>query len=132
MIPALWFVDIFLHNTLELVWNWKLYEYIEFCTERFRNRTRRWVGLDTAINEELPSDLRTLDQMCFSTQFYFLGALHASGIVMAVLGYMLVLHKGHNMCVPAANHLNRPFEPPSHLGVHLILVLVSTPAGLVI
>ena len=97
MIPALWFVDIFLHNTLELVWNWKLYEYIEFCTERFRNRTRRWVGLDTAINEELPSDLRTLDQMCFSTQFYFLGALHASGIVMAVLGYMLVLHKGHNM-----------------------------------
>jgi len=99
MIPALWLVDIFLHNTLELVWNWKLYEYIEFCTERFRNRTRRWVGLDTAINEELPSDLRTLDQMCFSTQFYFLGALHAAGIVMAVLGYMLVLHKGHNMCV---------------------------------
>ena len=99
MIPALWLVDIFLHNTLELVWNWKLYEYIEFCTERFRNSTRRWVGLDTAINEELPSDLRTLDQMCFSTQFYFLGALHAAGIVMAVLGYMLVLHKGHNMCV---------------------------------
>ena len=57
------------------------------------------MGLDTAINEELPSDLRTLDQMCFSTQFYFLGALHAAGIVMAVLGYMLVLHKGHNMCV---------------------------------
>ena len=107
MIPALWFVDIFLHNTLELVWNWKLYEYIEFCTERFRNRTRRWVGLDTAINEELPSDLRTLDQMCFSTQFYFLGALHASGIVMAVLGYMLVLHKGHNMCVVCSE----PFEP---------------------
>ena len=87
MIPALWVVDIFLHNTLELIWNWKLFEYIEFCSERFRNRTRRWVGLDTAINEELPSDLRTLDQMCFSGQFYFLGSLHASGIVMAVLGY---------------------------------------------
>lgn len=57
------------------------------------------MGLDTAINEELPADLRTLDQMCFSPQFFFLGSLHASGIVMAVLGYMLVLHKGHNMCV---------------------------------
>ena len=111
MIPALWFVDIFLHNTLELVWNWKLFEYIEFCTERFRNRTRRWVGLDTAINEELPSDLRTLDQMCFSTQFYFLGALHASGIVMAVLGYMLVLHKGHNMCADCSEPLRAPFTP---------------------
>jgi len=97
MIPALWIGDIFLHNTLELIWNWKLFEYIEFCTERFRNRARRWVGLDTAINEELPSDLRTLDQMCFSPQFFFLGSLHASGIVMSVLGYMLVLHKGHNM-----------------------------------
>jgi len=97
MIPALWIGDIFLHNTLELIWSWKLFEYIEFCTERFRNRTRRWVGLDTAINEELPADLRTLDQMCFSPQFFFLGSLHASGIVMAVLGYMLVLHKGHNM-----------------------------------
>jgi hypothetical protein len=98
MIPALWVVDIFLHNALELIWNWKLFEYIEFCTERFRNRTRRWVGLDTAVNEELPPDLRSLDQMCFSTQFYFLGSLHAVGIVMAVLGYLLVLHQNHNMC----------------------------------
>ena len=97
MIPALWVCDIFLHNALELIWSWKLYEYIEFCTERFRNRTRRWVGLDSSINEELPADLRSLDQMCMSGQLFFLGAFHATGIVMTVLGYMLVLHKQHNM-----------------------------------
>ena len=97
MIPALWICDIFLHNSLELIWNWKLFEYIEFCSERFRNRSRRWVGLDTSINEELPADLRTLDQMCMSGQFFFLGSFHATGIVMTVLGYMLVLHKQHNM-----------------------------------
>ena len=34
---------------------------------------------------------------CLSVQFFMLGSLHASGIVMAVLGYMMVLHKGHNI-----------------------------------
>lgn len=96
----------------------QLFEYIQFCQERFKNRSRRWVGLDTTINEELPPDLRALDQMCLSVQFFMLGSLHASGIVMAVLGcgklrarrlhtnsrlqpsalrYMLVLHKSHNI-----------------------------------
>ena len=77
--------------------SWKLYEYIQFCNERFANRSRRWVGLDNTINEELPPDLRALDQMCLSSQFYLLGSLHASGIVMSVLGYMLVLHQSHNL-----------------------------------
>uniref|UniRef100_A0A7S3BDH7 Uncharacterized protein n=1 Tax=Haptolina ericina TaxID=156174 RepID=A0A7S3BDH7_9EUKA len=97
MIPALWIVDIYVFNLLELIYNWKLFEYISFCGERFKNRARRWVGLDTAVNEELPPDLRSMDQMCFSVQFYLLGALHATGLVTAVLGYMLVLHKKHNM-----------------------------------
>lgn len=49
------------------------------------------------MNEELPPDLRALDQMCLSVQFYLLGALHCSGIVFAVLGYMLALHQRHNL-----------------------------------
>ena len=87
LIPALWVVDIFLFNLEELIYSWKLFEYVQFCNERFANRSRRWVGLDQTINEELPPDLRSMDQMCLSTQFFLLGSLHASGIVMAVLGY---------------------------------------------
>lgn len=97
LIPAFWVIDIFLFNLEELLWSWKLFEYIQFCNERFRNRSRRWIGLDNTINEELPADLRALDQMCLSVQFFMLGSLHACGIVLAVLGYMLVLHKGHNI-----------------------------------
>jgi hypothetical protein len=97
IVPAMWIVDIFLFNLEELLWSWKLFEYIQFCQERYKNRSRRWVGLDTTINEELPPDLRAMDQMCLSVQFFMLGSLHASGIVMAVLGYMLVLHKSHNI-----------------------------------
>ena len=71
--------------------------YVQFCNERFANRSRRWVGLDNTINEELPPDLRAMDQMCLSVQFYLLGALHSTGIVMSVLGYMLTLHEDHNL-----------------------------------
>jgi len=97
LIPAFWVIDIFLFNMEELLYSWKLFEYIQFCNERFRNRSRRWIGLDNTINEELPADLRALDQMCLSVQFFMLGSLHACGIVLAVLGYMLVLHKNHNI-----------------------------------
>ena len=97
LVPALWVVDIFLFNLNELLYNWKLFEYVQFCNERFANRSRRWVGLDNTINEELPPDLRALDQMCLSVQFYLLGSLHTAGIVMSVLGYMLVLHQKHNL-----------------------------------
>ena len=68
LVPALYVVDIFLFNLNELLWNWKLFEYIQFCNERFANRSRRWIGLDNTINEELPPDLRALDQMCLSVQ----------------------------------------------------------------
>ena len=114
LVPALWVIDIFLFNVEELLWNWKLFEYIQFCNERFANRSRRWVGLDDTINEELPPDLRALDQMCLSVQFYLLGSLHCSGIVFAVLGYMLVLHQQHNL-------FGDPMAIPVFLGVSLFL-----------
>jgi len=114
LVPALWVIDIFLFNVQELLWNWKLFEYIQFCNERFANRSRRWVGLDDTINEELPPDLRALDQMCLSVQFYLLGSLHCSGIVFAVLGYMLVLHQQHNL-------FGDPMAIPVFLGVSLFL-----------
>lgn len=114
LVPALWVVDIFLFNLNELLWNWKLFEYIQFCNERFANRSRRWVGLDNTINEELPPDLRAMDQMCLSTQFYLLGSLHASGIVISVLGYMLVLHKFHNL-------FGDPMVMPMFMGLSLFL-----------
>lgn len=119
MIPALWVVDVFLFNLLELLYNWKLFEYISFCNERFKNRSQRWVGLDTTVNEELPPDLRSMDQMCLSVQFYLLGALHATGLVLAVLGYMLVLHKEHNMfgdimVRPHQTHCRCPMVSSAH------------------
>lgn len=97
VVPALWLGDIFLFNVLELLWNWKLFEYVQFCHQRFANRSRRWIGFDPQVNEGLPPDLRAMDQMCLSMQLYQLGSLHAIGIVVAVLGYVLILHQNHNM-----------------------------------
>ena len=118
LVPALWVVDIFLFNLNELLWNWKLFDYVQFCNDRFANRTRRWIGLDNRINEELPPDLRALDQMCLSMQFYLLGSVHCSGIVFAVLGYMLVLHQDHNL-------FGDPMVMPLFIGVSMFLNLAK-------
>ena len=52
--------------------------------------------------------------MCLSVQFYLLGSLHCSGIVFAVLGYMLVLHQYHNL-------FGDPIVMPLFLGVSMFL-----------
>ena len=80
IIPFQIVVNILVHNVLELVYNWRLWEYVQFCRARFKGRSRRWVGLDPYINQALPAELRTLDQMCMSEQYYFLGAFHCGGI----------------------------------------------------
>ena len=79
---------------------------MQFCRARFKGRSRRWVGLDPYINQALPAELRTLDQMCMSEQYYFLGAFHCGGIMMAVLGMLLVLKSGGGSATSGA--LDRP------------------------
>lgn len=97
IIPFQYNIDIFLHNILELVHGWKLHDYLAFCNERYKKRTRRWMGLDTELNEEIAADLRTLDHMCFSDQFYFMSSLQALGIMLSVFGNLLVERSGYNM-----------------------------------
>ena len=79
---------------------------MQFCRARFKGRSRRWGGLDPYINQALPAELRTLDQMCMSEQYYFLGAFHCGGIMMAVLGMLLVLKSGGGSATSGA--LDRP------------------------
>merc|ERR1711871_190974 len=117
IIPFQMNIDIFLHNFLELMHGWKLHDYIAFCNERFSKRTRRWMGNDTELNEALQADLRPLDHMCMSDQFFFMTSLHALGIMFTVLGYMLTqiaAEGGHNI-----------FQDPGSPALIMILKVLS-------
>lgn len=54
------------------------------------------MGLDRTFNEALKPELRTLDQMCLSSQYFFMGAFHVSGVMMAVFGYEFMIKAQFN------------------------------------
>ena len=111
IIPFQVVINVLVHNILELVYNWKLWEYVQFCHNRFKNRTRRWMGLDPHINESLPQELRSLDQMCMSEQMYFTGAFFCGGIMMSVLGMLLTLKASTSNKGASTNPTQDPLLP---------------------
>ena len=87
IIPFQILADIFLHNALELLHGWKMHAYLEYCTVRFLQREVWWKGLERGtLDECIDESLRSMDQLCFSSQYYMLNTIHVNAIVYFVLG----------------------------------------------
>jgi hypothetical protein len=89
--------DIFIHNVQELFHGWKVYDYLVYTRYRFLQRETRWKGLEDSLDECIEEGMRTIDQMCFSSQFYFMSTLHTSGIILLVLAIEIMLRSEYNM-----------------------------------
>ncbi|CAN0182855.1 unnamed protein product, partial [Discosporangium mesarthrocarpum] len=90
-------VDIFIHGVLELFHGWKIYDYLVYTRYRFLQRETRWKGLEDSLDECIDESMRTLDQMCFSSQYYMMMTIHVNGIVYFVLGVQMMIRKKYNM-----------------------------------
>ena len=87
IIPFQIVADVFLHNALELLHGWKMHEYLEYCKVRFLQRQVWWKGLErSTLDECINESLRSMDQLCFSSQYYMLNTIHVNAIVYFVLG----------------------------------------------
>jgi len=64
--------DIFMHNVVELFHGWKLYDYVKYCKHRYGKRQFRWKACDPNEDESIGEGIRSLDLMCFSSQYYFI------------------------------------------------------------
>ena len=62
--------DVLIFHVEELFHGWKLYDYLVYTRYRFLQRETRWKGLEDSLDECIEEGLRTLDQMCFSSQFF--------------------------------------------------------------
>lgn len=90
--------DIIIHNTIELMWEWKLYEYLFERKFNMASREVRWKA-DELAGPELnvfPEPVRTIHQMCFSSQFFFMMVIHVIGIFCTVFGFAHLLRSGVN------------------------------------
>jgi hypothetical protein len=97
IIPFQIVMDIFTFNIQELFHGWKVYEYMKYARYRYINRTARWKGLEKVYDESIDYSLRTVDQMCFSSQFYFILGLGGSGSFLFVLSLSMMLRAQYNM-----------------------------------
>ena len=63
---------MFTLSVLELFHGWKIYDYLIYTRYRFLQRETRWKGLEDSLDECIDESVRTLDQMCFSSQYYMM------------------------------------------------------------
>merc|ERR1711988_852252 len=89
--------DCFLFNVLELFYGWKIHEYLVYSNYRFVQREKRWKGLEDSVDECIEEGMRTLDQMCFSSQFYFMTTVHVTGITITSIGLNMILKANFNI-----------------------------------
>jgi hypothetical protein len=89
--------DIFIHGAIENFHGWKVYDYLVYTRYRFLQRETRWKGMEDTLDECIDDSLRTLDQMCFSSQYYMMMALYVNGLVFIVLGTEMMIRNAYNL-----------------------------------
>jgi len=87
MVIAEPFADIFNHTQNELFHGWKIYEYLVYSRYRYLQRETRWKGMENSLDECIDEGLRTIDQMCFSSQYFLMLTTVSNGIIYVVLAF---------------------------------------------
>ena len=94
IIPFQYVSDIFCLQVLELTHGWKIYDYLVYTRYRFLQRETRWKGFEDSLDECIEEGMRTLDQMCFSSQYYVMITLHSTAMLLFVCGIEGMLRAG--------------------------------------
>ena len=82
LIPFQTVMDILNLMTMEVYHGWKVYEYMVYSRYRFVQRETRWKGMEDSLDECISEELRRVDQMCFSSQYYMMVTMSFNGIVL--------------------------------------------------
>lgn len=96
IIPFKFITDTFVLNSLELIYGWKVYDYLSYMQYRFSVRDHRWVLQNTILDESISEGMQTIDLMCFSSQFYFLCGFVSFGIIVIVVGISIIERQAYN------------------------------------
>jgi len=94
IIPFQYVSDVFCLQVLELTHGWKIYDYLVYTRYRFLQRETRWKGFEDSLDECIEEGMRTLDQMCFSSQYYVMITLHSTAMLLFIFGIEGLLRAG--------------------------------------
>merc|ERR1711871_788986 len=76
---------------------WKIHDYLVYTRYRYLQRETRWKGLEDSLDECIEEGARTLDQMCFSSQFYLMHTIATFGQMNIVFAVEILLRLEHNL-----------------------------------
>ena len=91
IIPQL-IVNIFLLHTLEIVRGIRLFDYFTFAAFRYKTRLTNWINNHWPLDRSISSAWRSIDSMCFSSQFYFAITISTWGILLLMFGLIIILN----------------------------------------
>ncbi|POM73577.1 Hypothetical protein PHPALM_9561 [Phytophthora palmivora] len=117
--------EVFVLNVVEIFQGWKLYDYLVYCRYRFLQREQRWKGLEPNLDECIDEGLRTLDQMCFSSQFFMMCTIHITGIVFFVVGIEIMARASYNLFGDPAMPLLLAFVLASSAFVRALVMFLA-------
>lgn len=92
-------IDVLILHLIEGLYGYKIFDYLTYCNYRFKTRKNWWkytvgVGLDKSL---LPV-WRSIDSMCFSSQFYFSITLASWGVVCLTFSFTIMIRNAFNPC----------------------------------
>ena len=95
-IPFQWLQATYIFNALELFRGFQVYDYLRYAKYRFQTRTARWKGFEAHFDESIEPGLRSSDQMCFSSQWYFVLSIVGGFGVMLMFGILMLIRAAYN------------------------------------
>ena len=88
-------INIFLLHILEVLRGFKIYDYLTYWDFRLVCRTSKWIIQQPLDRSVLPSH-RSLDNMSFCSQYYFIATLVTWGILLIDLGLVTIIENTYN------------------------------------
>jgi hypothetical protein len=95
--PFQFVCDVFIHQVLEIFWGWKIHDYLVYTRYRYLQRETRWKGLEDSLDECIEEGARTLDQMCFSSQYYLMHSIATFGQMLIMFSIEIMLRWQYNL-----------------------------------
>ena len=92
IIPFQIVIDVFFQNIVEWYFKLPVHDYLDYLHFRFASRTTRWKGNEDTPNLRVGVNLVSLDQLCFSSQYYFVQTIYSFGMTQLLLGIHILLN----------------------------------------
>jgi hypothetical protein len=87
---------------------------LEYSMHRFQNRSHRWVLDAFKYKQTVNLTLRTIEKLCFSSQFYFFVMGMSLSLIVMLQGVIIMMHNSYNL-----------YNDPAFLGVLVCVIILG-------